>query len=287
MPAILFAIISYLGWGVGDLFGTVASKKIGGYSITVWNGLFSVSLFSLYLPFALKDLAKFTPELFLITVIAGIFSQIGFLFFYRGLEVGMPSLVGTIAGSFAAPAALISIFFFGEKINLLESLAIIAIFVGLILSTIDFRELKTRKVSLGKGVLFGLLAALSWGIWAALLKIPADAVGWFWPIYIGFSLFFLVFLFMKFMKIKNLSPIKTKVWKPLLASVLLVGIGEFSYNFAISKGLVSLVAPIAGSYSTLFVLLAFIFFKDRLNKQQILGIITTLVGIVLLSFFSV
>ena len=33
MTAIFFALISYLGWGIGDIFGTIASRKIGGYGI--------------------------------------------------------------------------------------------------------------------------------------------------------------------------------------------------------------------------------------------------------------
>ena len=37
---------------------------------------------------------------------------------------------------------------------------------------------------------------------------------------------------------------------------------------------------------TLFIVLAFLFFKDPIKKQQILGIIVTLFGIVLLSLFS-
>jgi len=50
--------------------------------------------------------------------------------------------------------------------------------------------------------------------------------------------------------------------------------------------MVSVVAPIAGANPTLFVLLAFFVFKDRLTKQQILGIVLTLLGIVWLSFLS-
>ena len=72
----------------------------------------------------------------------------------------------------------------------------------------------------------------------------------------------------------------------MVVSTTLVRIAEFSYNAGIGKGLVSIVAPIAGANPILFIILAFIFFKDKITRQQILGIITTLIGIVLLSVLS-
>ena len=74
---------------------------------------------------------------------------------------------------------------------------------------------------------------------------------------------------------------------PLIINSAMVGSGSLSFNYAISKGLVAIVAPIAGSYPTLFALLAFLVFKDSITRQQIFGIGVTLMGIVLLSFFSV
>jgi len=83
------------------------------------------------------------------------------------------------------------------------------------------------------------------------------------------------------------KPTENKALIPLVVSTILVRVAELSYNFAISKGLVAVVAPIAGANITLFVLLAFLIFKDPITKQQIIGIITTLTGIVLLSIFSI
>ena len=83
------------------------------------------------------------------------------------------------------------------------------------------------------------------------------------------------------------SPVHQGAFWPLLTQVVLLTGGGFSLNFALEKGLTSIVVPIAGAYPALFVLLAFLVFKDPITRQQIAGIITTLVGIVLLSVFSV
>jgi len=91
---------------------------------------------------------------------------------------------------------------------------------------------------------------------------------------------------MKIRKIELELPTVNNVFWPLIISVVLVRIAEYSYNFAITKGQVAVVAPIAGANPTLFVVLAFLFLKDPIRKQQILGIIITLAGIVFLSFVS-
>lgn len=83
------------------------------------------------------------------------------------------------------------------------------------------------------------------------------------------------------------NPVKNGVLLPLIAIALFVKAAEWSFYFAISHGQTSIIAPIAGSYPTLFVILAFLIFKDPITRQQIAGIGTTLTGIVLLSIFSV
>jgi len=137
-----------------------------------------------------------------------------------------------------------------------------------------------------KGILLALLTMLVWGATMTLIKIPVREIGWYWPTLIILSLFPLYLLYMRLTNSKLQSLSKSKVVGAVILSVILIRIAEFSYSIGISKGMVSVVAPIAGANPTLFVLLAFFVFKDRLTKQQILGIVLTLLGIVWLSFLS-
>jgi uncharacterized membrane protein len=163
-------------------------------------------------------------------------------------------------------------------------LAIIITFIGLILCILNFREIFGGKKIFSKGTIFALMASVSWGIYFAFVKLLVEKVGWFWPNYIVFLLFPLMFLFMKMRKTELKLPTANHVFWPLILSVVLVRIAEYSYNFAITKGQVVVVAPIAGANPTLFVVLAFLFLKDPIRKHQVLGIIITLAGIVFLSF---
>ena len=62
--------------------------------------------------------------------------------------------------------------------------------------------------------------------------------------------------------------------------------GNFAYNLGLSHGYATIIAPIAGSYPTLFVILSYLVFKQKLTRQQLLGVIVSLIGIVALSIFS-
>lgn len=287
MPVIFFALISYFGWGTGIFVEAIVARKLRWYSLTFWAYLLTILIMSLYVPFVIHDLARLTPGiliLILILAFTGIF--LGTIFYYEALRIGNRILVGTIASSFPAVTVILSIIFLGDKISFNQGVSIIVIFLGLILSVIDLKKISSKNL-INKGSLLALMPMLAWGIYFTFIKIPVSRVGWFWPNYINFFLFPLIYLYIRFRKLKLEAPIKNNVLIPLIISTILVRIGELSYNLAISRGLVTIVAPIAGANPTLFVILAFLFFKDPISKQQVLGIITTLIGIVALSIFSV
>ncbi|MBI2596576.1 DMT family transporter [Candidatus Daviesbacteria bacterium] len=286
MLAIIFAFISYLGWGIGDILGAQTSRKIGGYSFSLYLSVIGLILSSFYIPFALADLNKFTLESLIIIIILTFLGPIPLVAFYEGLRVGNAAVVGTIASSFALVTVLLSIIFLGEKISLGQSIFISIIFLGIILSSLNLRQLKNKNILLDRGIPYAIVAMLLWGVYFTFIKIPIKQIGWFWPGYLTWLSFPIILIVMQVKRIKLIKPDK-RVFIPLLLAALLINIGGISYNLAISEGLVSLVAPIASSSVTLFVFLAFLIFKDPITKQQVVGVVTTLIGIVLLSIFSI
>lgn len=284
MEAIIFALISYFTWGGGVFAETIVARKLSSYSLLFWGFLLSFLLTSLYAPFALKDLAGLTPGLFVFNLLLAISTLVlGIVLYYEALKVENRALIGSIASSYLFVTIILSILLLGERVTLQQLIAILIVLFGLSIAIFDFKEILDKNFKISKGLLLALGAAVLWGIWFTFIKIPVSKIGWFWPNYIAFLTFPLIFLFIKIrgQKIENFN--KPGVIAPLFISTVLVRVAEFSYNLGISKGLVAIVAPIAGANPTLFVLLAFLFLKDPIKKQQLLGIIVTLAGIVLLS----
>lgn len=287
MQAIIFALISFVGWGTGTLLEAVVIRKLNTYSFIICSYILSLFILSFYAPFVLGELKNLTFNLLMLTLLISFIALfLGTLFYFEALRIGNRVLVGTIAAAYPLVAVVLSVVFLGDRVSLQQTIAIIITFAGLFLSAIDLRMLKS-KFLFNKASLLALMPMFTWGIYLAFIKIPIREIGWFWPNYIYFLFFPIIFLFLKLKKLKLEIPRAKNILILVIFSTILVRIAELSYNFAISKGLVTIVAPIAGSYPALFVILAFLFFKDPITKQQIIGIITTLIGIVLLSIFSV
>lgn len=287
MPAIFFALISYLGWGVGDVFTTLVTRKIGAYSTSFWFalGMLVVSIF--YAPFGIGNLNNLTVNILILNLLLGTLLAIAALCFNQALKIGNPSLVGTIGAAFSALVVVFSIIFLGEIITGKQLLSMVLIFIGIVLSSLDLKALTKRENIVNRGVILALAAMFLWGIYFTFIKIPIREIGWFWPSFISGVSSVVLLSTLGFKGMKLIRPSTGKTLFYLILTIATVKTAELSFNYAISQGLTSVVAPIAGSYPTLFVLLAFLIFKDPITRQQIAGIIATLIGIVLLSYFSI
>ena len=171
MPAIFFALISFIGWGIGDIFTTIASRKLGGYSIALWGFILSFLISSLYAPFVLDKLSQLTWGLLILSIFLGFILLAAFVWFTEGLRIGNPALVGTITSGFVALVVIFSIIFLGETITFSQAIAIAIIFTGLLLSSLDWRILKNHHQFFNKGVVLAILVMIAWGIFYTFIKI--------------------------------------------------------------------------------------------------------------------
>ncbi len=286
MGAITFALIAYLTWGIGITFEAIAARKVESKSLSFWGFFLGFIATSFYLPFSRFKISSLTLDTVGICYLIAFFIIAGSIFYYEALKKGNPSIVGTIGSSFPFITVILSTIFLKEKITFYQISAISVIFLGLILSTLNFDEIKKKKFILNKGVLLALLTMISWGIYATLIKLPISKIGWFLPNWIIFSSFPIVYLYIKASKTKLDMPRKISIIIPVILSIFFVRTAEFAYNIGLSKGMASIVAPIAGANPTLFVLLAYFIFKEPLKKYQIAGIFFTLAGVVFLSILS-
>lgn len=284
MISIFFALLAYIGWGTGDIFGGLASRKLGGYTAALLTSLVTVFGFSIYLVFNLDSIPAISYANIGLILFLYVIGLVALVSFYEALRIGNAMVVGAIAASFAALTVLFSYLFLGEVVGGLELVAIIIIFSGIILSGCNFKEI--FRVKLDKSIVLALVAMVCWGIVFTFLKIPVSEIGWFWPALIGSFTFPVLVVYMMLKNIPFVAP-TPRSWIYVILNAAFLTLANFGYNLGIESGRVAIVAPIAGSYSTLFVVLAYFVFKDRMNRQQVVGVITALVGIVALSFLSV
>lgn len=284
MISIIFALYSFAAWGIGDIFATIASRKIGAYSLAFWYLFTGLVASSIYALFILNQL-HINISILIFTFVVGILGIIGLLAFYEALNKGSAALTGTVASASSALAAIIAVVFLKEKLTSHQILALLVVFTGVVISSLDFNHIKSGKF-FNKGILFALLAFVFFGFYYGLIKISVRELGWFWSTYIATIPVLILPIFMKIRKIKIENPIKKKALVPVFLNTALLGTGVYSLNFAIEKGQASVAVPISNAYPALFATLAFIVFKDPLERRQIFGIVITIFGLIFLSFIS-
>ena len=128
----------------------------------------------------------------------------------------------------------------------------------------------------------GIGSLLSWGIGIFTLGYISKKFDWF-TILMFWRVVTWAFapIFMRVKRPFHFEKINT------LMFILLVGIidilGAVFYAFSATKGMISIVGPIAALFPAVTIVLARIFLKEKLIFNQKIGVVSILVGLVLLS----
>ena len=282
MIAYLFGLLSYLGWGTGDIFGAIAARKIGGFQSGFWVMTGAAILF-MPLAFLYRQLLFSTPfPVVLLAFLSGFLYQSGNFAVSVALVESDVSIVLTIMGTFGALIVLFSTLFLHEPITLIETGIITAIFSGVFLCTYKPGAKLDRRHM--RGVWLALYAAVSFGLFFTILKTFTATLSWFWPLYLSFLWLPIFYLWFRQVRIPISIVAFRKARVPVIASLLLLRGGDLVFNVGLQKGLSLIVAPIGGASPTLSVILAFLVFHEKPTRRQLAGIILALTGIVALAF---
>lgn len=123
---------------------------------------------------------------------------------------------------------------------------------------------------------------MTYGIDFVIIDLLANEIGWFLPIFfIGTINTFMLLIYASFRKSDLSFP------RNIFSFVILVGvldtIAYLSYSSSITMEFGAIVAPIAATSPAISIILAKIFFKEKLEIIQKIGIVFVLAGLVLLS----
>jgi drug/metabolite transporter (DMT)-like permease len=285
--AILLGLVTFFGWGTGDLFTIVATRKIGATLATFWIFFFGFLLSAILLPVAPHDLTGITLPLLALNIFLGILYVSGNVLVSEAFRLSSAPLVGIIVQAFPAVVLLLSHFVFGDIITPIQSVFIVVIFTGVILCSVDFKSLMASQKLFDKGTLIALLAMVFLSIYFTFSRIPINAYGWYLPNLISTACFPIIILFIRKRKEKMAMPGEFKILFSAFMVGFLIRAGDFALNYGLSlPNSSSVVAPIASASPILFAILSYLIFKDKLNRQQVAGIITTLAGIISLAVFA-
>ena len=279
--SILSGIAGMFGWGIYDFLGGVHTKQIGPFKSFFWSqlaGLISVLLLLFIFPFSLNV----SVLVIILLPIAAILYSAGYLFFFKGFEIGNVSIVAATMNLWAVFTMLFAFIFMGQRLSTTQTLGVLIIISGVTLASLNWSDIRKQKFQLSSGVKETVIGAFFFGVFWNISEIITEEIGWLLTtlfVKIGIVLFLLFFslLIKRELDLTKAHP-KTKYM------VLVMGIIEAGavaiVNYGLTIGDAILITPISSALSIVTITLAVIFLKDKITKLQGLGIITAIAGIV-------
>ena len=269
------------GWGLYDFLGGVFAKQIGSFKSLFWSQLAGlISIFLLAIVF--RSRVNTSVLVIILSLIAAILYSAGYLFFFKGFELGNVSIIAATMNLWTVFTMLFAFMFMGQRLSAFQTLGVFMIIFGATLASLNWSEIRNQKFQLSAGVKEAVFGAFFFGVFWNVSEIISEKVGWLLTtlfIKFGIILFLLIFSLLIKQKI-GLAKTSTKT----KTIILLMGVIETGavalVNYGLTIGDAILITPIASALSIVTITLAIIFLKDKVTKFQGLGIITAIVGII-------
>ena len=283
--SILSGIAGMFGWGIYDFLGGVYAKQIGPFKSFFWSQLAGL-IFALLLIFAFTINLNVPIWVIILLPIAAIVYSAGYLFFFKGFEIGNVSIVAATMNLWAVFTMLFAFIFMGQRLSTIQSLGVLMIISGVTLASLNWSDIRNQRFQLSSGVKETVLGAFFFGVFWNISEVISEEIGWLLTtlfVKFGIILFLLLFSFL----IKRELDL-TKATTKTKCMVVLMGIIEAGavaiVNYGLTIGDAILITPIASALSIVTITLAIIFLKDKVTKLQGLGIITAIAGIIVTAF---
>ena len=277
----LFGLFAAFSIGLADLLAATLSRRIGVYRVLLATHVVFVLLSTIYLPFVF-DFGDVSPgdwrDLFLLSIL--IIVTLAAL--YKALQIGPVAVVSPIVAT-PLVAILLAVIVGGERLTTGQVIGIAITAAGVALTSVDLRKLHSGRRLIGSGAFLALAAMLGAGIWVYGIGSLSQKLGWFLPIYLN-----------RVITLAILAPIQIRtrmwIWQGLTVrlglSVVLLGVLETAALFALTRGTeigaISIVAATFSVYPLVPIAGGLLIFKERLARNQIVGLALVLPGLITL-----
>lgn len=283
--SILCGIAGMLGWGIYDFLGGVYTKQIGPVKSFFWSqlaGLISVILLAVVLTISLD-----IPILVIILLpVAAIVYSVGYLFFFKGFEIGNVSIVAATMNLWAVFTMLFAFIFLGQRLSTIQSLGVLMIISGVTLASLNLKDIRNRGFQLSSGVKEAILGAFFFGVFWNISEIISEEIGWLPTtlfVKFGIVLFLLLFSLLAKRDLNLTKVTNTTKWIIVLMGVIEAGAVAI-VNYGLTIGEAILITPIASALSIVTITLAIIFLKEKVTRLQGFGMILAIAGIIVTAF---
>ena len=258
----------------------------------------------------------------LIGSFTGLCAALGYFAFYRALEIGPIAIVSPISATSSTFTLILSTLILQEQLTPGRTGFVSIIILGIVLASTSMAELRALLHKPGyslwsQGVHWAIVATLAFGAMDFGIGASASVSGWFLPVLWTrfFSIFFLTLisyrqhrrrqsrahltevasstgrtLSLSLPSLEEIAHVRNPLTSKIGSGVLLAIIAGITENAAVLTfsldtriATTGITSAIASSYALVVILFGMLVYRERLAKNQFLGIAMFMVGLVLLA----
>ncbi len=280
MLSILFGLFSALSWGAGDFTGGIASRKTGAYRTVFYGEVFGI--FVLFFVIAVLGEPLPNRRTWMFAILAGALGTMGLILLYHSMTIGLMSIAAPVSALLAAVLPVVVGIF-------REGLPKWTTFIGF-----GFALFAVWMISQGEGGItdifahladlkLPLLAGIGFGSYFVFMHEATNTGATIWPMVAsrGGGLI----LITSYMLITHTSwkVEDSSAWPVIALNGILDISGNVFFILASQIGRLDVASVLSSLFPGSTVLLAWIFLKERLSRNQWIGIIAALIAIVLMT----
>ena len=283
MVAILGGLGAAMSWAIATLASSRSSRMIGPRSVLGW--VMAVGWVAAIGPALLAQPIDLGLPEYLGLVVVGLSHNIGLLLAYGALSIGRVSIVAPIVATEGALAAVLSIAL-GEPLGLATGVLLAAIAVGVVLAAAERAAdqpsaARADPAQTRRAAALAIAAAVTFSVGLVLAgRLGAAGMPPAWVMVASRTVGVLLIV------LPLVVSRRFRLTRPALPLVVLAGVlevfGGAIYVVAASEG-VAVAAVLSSQFAAIAAVGAFILFRERLQRVQLVGVVTVAVGITLLA----
>ena len=279
MITIILSLFAAFSWGVADFAGGFASRKTGAYRTVFYAAI--IGILALFLAVVIVGETLPTDNTWFFAIIAGAFGTTGVLLLYYSMSVGLMSITPPVSALLAAALPIIVTMF-------REGMPKFTTILGFV-----FGLFAVWMISQGEGGmkniithLFDLklpvLAGIGFGGYYIFIH-EASMTSTYWPIIIARTSGLLLVTLIMIIRHDSWRVQDGSSWGWMAISGVLDVSGLAFFVVASQSGRLDVVAVLGSLFPGITVLAAWLFLKEKVSRNQWVGIFSALIAIILMT----
>ena len=279
-------------WGTADYMSRSQSERVGYYRTIIYSQLVTLITVIVLVPVVSPALAfPLYPVLALLG--SGVINFVAFIFLYRAFHRGVVSVVAPVVYTYPAVTAVLAVAILGTSLSLAQGVVITGIIAGVILLSTRFSELYayfrgSGAPGLTRGVGLAVGASLCFGMVYIGIGYAAPSVSFVLPV-----------LFLRIVAVSAgllLAPVLKQEARPgrLVFSKTMIAMGvleafgflAFTYGISAAGSALPIVTALSGMGGAVAAGYGLAFLKERLEPNQVLGMLLSLAGVFALLYLG-